>query len=643
MTKWHKIGLSVISAALIMAQVGCIEDDAPLAPTPGDGPGGRAELLAAMSCRVEVAAGSISCTPNEIDIAPATSPAVLGGQGTYVLLESSNVAYDPETEIFSTDVTVRNMLTQPMGTSDGSTLDPEGVRVFFMDEPVAYPGGSGPVTVDNADGKETFTKPDQHFFRYPQVLGPGKRSLPKTWHWKVPHGVESFSFGVYVAAAVAEDDEIVGEVRIDGSSISAGRAHTCALSVAGKAYCWGYSGYGQGGHGDPEASDYLVRPVAVKGPGGGPSLQFASITAGGDHSCALTVEGKAYCWGDNGRSQLGVEGVVPRSTPVAVSGPEGETVEFTSITAGDVHTCALATTGRIYCWGHGEYGALGTGSTSDQPTPVPVLDTIDGGVRFVAVDAGVFHTCALSDAGKAYCWGHNHYGKLGIGEVAGGGGLLGPGFSDYRLVPHVVLAPEGEEELPELIAIDAGHSHTCALAVTGMAYCWGLGSRGRLGNNETSNSIRPVAVVHPEGVRFTSIVVGGSQSCALTADGRAYCWGDGEFGQLGNAQKGLTVSDSVPVPVVDPPGGPVRYTTITAGSGHTCGSATNGKAYCWGHDGYGQLGNGGTLFDDHMPSPDEVVNPAGGPDLIFAASPLRRLPLLAYLGERAGHDRYPRG
>src|SRR5690606_16194017 len=126
-----------------------------------------------------------------------------------------------------------------------------------------------------------------------------------------------------------------------------------------------------------------------------------------------------------------------------------------------------------------------------------------------------------------------------------------------------------------------------------------------------------------------------------TTDGMVYCWGYGEFGQLGHGS--FDYFKSTPIPVTDPASGPVRFTTITAGNWHTCGSATNGKAYCWGHDGDGQLGNGGTLFDDHMPSPDEVVNPASGPDLIFAASPLRRLPLLAYLGERAGHDRYPRG
>jgi len=513
---WRRIGFGVVGA---LALIGCSEDGALLAPRWGDTTDETATVLAALECRVEPRAGSMTCIRVEPGPADGLAAAVLGGQGTYISLESSNVTY--EDEIFSADVTVRNLLTQSLGTVDGAQVDEEGVRIFFIDDPASIPAAAGPVTLQNADGTAVFTRPDQPFFRYPQALGPGRTSLPKNWRWSVPDGVQSFTFGVYVAAAVEEEGELIGEVRIDGNTISSGREHTCALTPAGYAYCWGSAVYGQVGHGSHGANMNILQPVAVKGPEGGASIRFGAISAGGEHTCALTVDGRAYCWGRSYYGQLGFDDSSPRSTPVAVSDPVGETLEFTSVTAGDIHTCALA--------------------------------------------------------------------------------------------------------------------------VTGVAYCWGRGSNGQLGNNQTGNSSRPVAVAHPEGVRFTSIEVGDSHACGLTAEGSAYCWGDAEFGQLGNGTMGVGARHGVPVRVADPDGGPIRFTSISAGSGHTCGSTTSGKAYCWGHDGYGQLGNGGTLLDSHQAAPVPVVNPAGGPDLIFAFSPLRRLPLLAYLGERAGHDRYPRG
>ena len=137
--------------------------------------------------------------------------------------------------------------------------------------------------------------------------------------------------------------------------------------------------------------------------------------------------------------------------------------------------------------------------------------------------------------------------------------------------------------------------YTCALTTTGQAYCWGLNNQGQLGNNSTTNSRIPVAVQMPAGVSFQSITAGSLHTCALTTTGQAYCWGLNNQGQLGNNS---TTNSRIPVAVQMPAG--VSFQSITAGSLHTCALTTEGKAYCWGYSSSGQLGNNSTT-DSSIP------------------------------------------
>src|SRR5690606_17744511 len=131
--------------------------------------------------------------------------------------------------------------------------------------------------------------------------------------------------------------------------------------------------------------------------------------------------------------------------------------------AGGGHTCAIATTGDAYCWGNGSSGQLGNGGNTNANTPVRVEAAPD--MKFVAIDAGTFHTCAVATTGDAYCWG------------LGTEGQLGNGGNTNANTPTRVEANPGTK----FIAIDAGGRHTCAIATTGDAYCWGLGTEGQLG------------------------------------------------------------------------------------------------------------------------------------------------------------------
>ena len=189
---------------------------------------------------------------------------------------------------------------------------------------------------------------------------------------------------------------------------------------------------------------------------------------------------------------------------------------FSQIASGNAHTCALTTTGQAYCWGINQYGQLGNNSTTGSRIPVAVQ--MPAGVSFQSIAAGIIHTCALTTEGKAYCWGQ------------GGSGRLGNNSATNSSTPVAVQMPAGVS----FQSIAASYYHTCALTTTGQAYCWGLNSQGQLGNNSTTGSRIPVAVQMPAGVSFQSITANGSHTCALTAGGKAYCWGYGSSGQLGN-------------------------------------------------------------------------------------------------------------
>jgi alpha-tubulin suppressor-like RCC1 family protein len=192
------------------------------------------------------------------------------------------------------------------------------------------------------------------------------------------------------------------------TSLTGGSFHTCGLGNTGAVYCWGYNEFGQLGS-DNNSTPYSFTPVAVSPPNG--VTGFARIAAGDDHTCALTSAGAAYCWGKNGSGQLGNNSQADSFTPVAVSLPVGVT-GFANLTAGQNHTCALTSTGAPYCWGLGAFGQLGNNQLVSSLTPAVVV--LPAGVPgFASLAADGNHTCGLSSTGAPYCWGRNFYGQLG--------------------------------------------------------------------------------------------------------------------------------------------------------------------------------------------------------------------------------------
>ena len=349
--------------------------------------------------------------------------------------------------------------------------------------------------------------------------------------------------------------------------VAAGGAHTCALTPTGAAFCWGRGESGQLGvpvptgmcNTDAGPMPCTKIPVAVNG-----GFTFAQLAGGGAHTCALTSDGTAYCWGSNASGQLGDSTFTLQSAPVRVA----TALKFTSIDAGAAHTCALTSSGIAYCWGSNSRGQLGDSTTTSRSAPVAVV----GGHIFKAILAGGFsigHTCALTTDDAAYCWGDNERGQLGRG-----GANLGS-----QPTPALVLGAITYASL----AIGLGR-HSCGIGVNSTTYCWGENTYGALGNGSTGDVATPVAV--SGGPTFIQLAVGGfiGHTCARTSSGAPYCWGENEQGQVGD---GTTADRSQPVTV----SGGHTFTSLDAGFRHTCGRANTGIVYCWGSNGAGQLGN----------------------------------------------------
>jgi hypothetical protein len=270
----------------------------------------------------------------------------------------------------------------------------------------------------------------------------------------------------------------------------------------------------------------------------GAALRRATLVGGDRHTCGLTSAGAAYCWGDNSYGQLGTttnSGTsTPNPTPTAVSVPSG--VTFVSLAAGFYHTCGLTSAGAAYCWGQNSYGQLGTTTNTgtDTPNPTPTAVSVPSGVTFGSLAAGAYHTCGLTSAGGTYCWGWNYYGQLGT--------TTNTGTDTPNPTPTAVSVPSGVT----FVSLEAGVYHTCGLTSAGAAYCWGNSGDGQLGNGTTTASSAPVAVSAPEGVTFASLAAGSYHNCGVTSAGAAYCWGSNGYGQLGD---GTTTSRATPTAV----------------------------------------------------------------------------------------------
>jgi alpha-tubulin suppressor-like RCC1 family protein len=313
------------------------------------------------------------------------------------------------------------------------------------------------------------------------------------------------------------------------SAVSAGDSSACAISTVGRVYCWGSNSHGEVGDG----SGALKATATLINSG----LLFSAVSVGGGHACAIANGGATYCWGQDTQGQLGDARLVNSSTPIPVSGGGQAPANFAKISAGRTHTCALTSDGTAFCWGSnlsGELGNGGIGGFADTPVLVSTaigFTSIAAGGDSIVSDAfgnpllGGDYTCGVAIGGAAFCWGSNRSGQLGTGAIG-----------SVSLVPVAVAGGQ------TFTSVTAGRSHTCALTTGGAVFCWGENLDLQLGRGpQTGGSLAdatPVQVTGgelPAAVTFSSISAGVNHTCGVGIDGFAYCWGSNVFGALGNS------------------------------------------------------------------------------------------------------------
>jgi alpha-tubulin suppressor-like RCC1 family protein len=335
--------------------------------------------------------------------------------------------------------------------------------------------------------------------------------------------------------------------------IATGGDHTCARRLDGALLCWGYGAYGQLG-----IAGLQNRCTVANGSTGfceptPKQVQLAGVTGlglGAAHSCATTATG-VHCWGLNQYGAYGDGSTTRTIEPVLVT----QRGAATAIAGGTSHACSLAA-GSVSCAGRNLSGEVGDGSTMMALTATPVAT----GATAIAV--GDYTSCALDASGAIRCWGANNYRQI-----------------DATLTPR--LSPTTVPDVTSAVQIAVGRSHVCARFADGTARCWGNNSYGQLGNGATALYSAPVAINASgideldatrnltcvrvggevscvgEGVGTTltrvplprpatSVSLGSRHACAITDDYSVWCWGDQQWGQLGNGVNDLT-PESQPV------------------------------------------------------------------------------------------------
>ncbi|MGQ0800042.1 MAG: RCC1 domain-containing protein [Pseudomarimonas sp.] len=362
-------------------------------------------------------------------------------------------------------------------------------------------------------------------------------------------------------------------------AIAIGQEHGCALQADSTLRCWGLNFSGQLGDGGSTQSFAPRATAQLPGP-------MQAVSVGEEHSCALANSGAVLCWGLNFFGQLGDGTQIQRLLPVAVSGLNAG---VSAIAIGGFHGCALRA-GGVSCWGANAFGQLGNGSSGDQTTAVAVQGLGDS---VQAITAGGLHSCALRDGGVR-CWGHNFAGQLGDGS------------DQFRLSPVAVVGLGSGVR-----SIAAGVSaHTCAITTAGGLRCWGANERGQLGDGTRSNRLVPVDVQGlSTGVQ--AVALGAAHTCALLSGGAVRCWGSNDILQLGNE---VMQDQLTPLAVVGLESG---VTALALGRTHSCARLAQGNVRCWGRNDFGQLGDGSSL---NRPAPVPVTGLGANVNAISAAA-----------------------
>ncbi len=368
------------------------------------------------------------------------------------------------------------------------------------------------------------------------------------------------TLGLTIVSATADTFVISAPVKIVRafSDVSVSEAHACGLGVDGAANCWGQSG-AQLGLGTDDTEQ--LTPAAVLG-----DLEWRVVSTAGPNTCGVTPTDQLYCWGYNNNGELGADqtpetcfGFQCSTQPLRIA----DSLSFLTVNGGLGHTCAVDVNGAAYCWG--VTIAPGDGTEWQGPTPGPVA--VVGGLSFRQLATGIAHTCSLTDSDDAYCWGDNGNYQLGDGTT-----------EPLRFEPVPVAGGI------KFQSIATSHDHTCGISLDGSAYCWGRNVEGQFGVPGSAEFSTTPVLISSE-MQFIDIAPGMLHTCAVTTAGQGFCWGENDFGQLGD---GTTAPASTPREIA----GDFVFASISTRAWDTCGVTDYGAVVCWGANHEGIVGDG---------------------------------------------------
>jgi alpha-tubulin suppressor-like RCC1 family protein len=436
-----------------------------------------------------------------------------------------------------------------------------------------------------------------------------------------------------------------------------GGSHTLALDTSNVVHAWGLNGNGQLGNNSTTQS---LIPIAINSFGSLSGRTVIQLAGGYSHSLALDTLGELHAWGSNTSGRLGNGTTTQSLVPINISSfGTLAGVSVSSIDAGDVHSLAVDTNGGLHAWGGDNYGALGNGASSTSNVPILISGNFGSLISRTVkqVSGSLYNTIAIDDLDEVHVWGYGTFGTIGnntttstndspisisafgslvfpvispikreivsvstgtstsyildnTGEVhvfgEGTSGKLGyfplnKNNGSYTSIP-VNISNFGSLSGKSIVQISSLGSHVIVLDSSGQVHIWGIGSNGRLGNNDTVNQQVPINISSfgsLSGRTIIQVAVGSFHTLALDTLGQVHCWGNGSFGQIGDGNNNST--NSLPINVSS--FGSLSGRTIvqiSAGTNHSIVLDSTGQVHCWGQGTSGQLGNNG-LVDSNVP------------------------------------------
>lgn len=349
-----------------------------------------------------------------------------------------------------------------------------------------------------------------------------------------------------------------------------GQNLSCFVNTVGNAYCYGVNNLGQFGSGGTSAPAYPIDPIGL-------DKNVSKISISANHGCLINSSGAIKCWGQNSFGQLG-NGSTNYVTSAQNSTDVSLSSKAISIATGNSFSCALLDTGAVQCWGLNSGGQLGDGSTTNRTSPVT---SVASGVLTLGV--GYAHACVLLNTGGVRCWGNNAYGSIGDGT-----------FVNKTTATNATGLTTG------VASLAVGGWHNCVIMNAGTVRCWGYNGEGELADGTLINRTTSVLATGLSGTP-ASIYSGGGFSCALYASGTVQCWGNNNYGQLGDGTTTVRTTATLAVNV------PSNIKYLSSGYYHNCAHLTDGTVSCWGSNQNNELATGSASNPPYSTTPSTVV------------------------------------